>query len=99
MVAGACEIDHHIMNVNYGRDYKGDIVTDLKLIKVGDKCPVCGVRSRIGAAGGHATQFRDGDRRTTFHPLPPALAAIHRRLKFEFDPAGVFNPGRLYPEF
>lgn len=42
MVAGACEVDHHIMNVNYGRDYKGDIVTDLKLLKAGDKCPVCG---------------------------------------------------------
>jgi prolyl-tRNA synthetase len=42
LVAGACEADCHIMNVNYGRDYKGDIVTDLKLLKVGDKCPVCG---------------------------------------------------------
>ncbi|QOX65421.1 proline--tRNA ligase [Anoxybacterium hadale] len=42
LVAGACEKDHHLINVNYGRDYKGDIVTDLKLIKAGDKCPVCG---------------------------------------------------------
>ena len=39
-----------------------------------------------------------GDRRSAFHPLPPALAAIHRRLKAEFDPAGIFNPGRMYPE-
>ncbi|MBR1990107.1 MAG: proline--tRNA ligase, partial [Firmicutes bacterium] len=29
-------------NVNYGRDYKGDIVTDLKTLKVGDPSPVCG---------------------------------------------------------
>lgn len=57
------------------------------------------LRSRVEAAGGHATQFRGGDRRSTFHPLPPALAAIHQRLKAEFDPAGIFNPGRLYPEF
>ena len=42
LVAGACETDHHIKNVNYGRDYKGDIVTDLKLLKEGDPCPVCG---------------------------------------------------------
>ncbi|MDF3002416.1 MAG: proline--tRNA ligase [Bacillota bacterium] len=42
LVAGACEKDHHLINVNYGRDYQGDIVTDLKLIKAGDKCPVCG---------------------------------------------------------
>jgi len=56
------------------------------------------IRARVEAAGGHATQFRGGDRRSTFHPLPPALAAIHRRLKAEFDPAGIFNPGRLYAE-
>jgi glycolate oxidase FAD binding subunit len=52
----------------------------------------------VEAAGGHATQFRGGDRRSAFHPLPPALAMIHRRLKAEFDPAGIFNPGRLYPD-
>ncbi len=56
------------------------------------------IRARVEAAGGHATLFRGGDRHSTFHPLPPALAAIHRRLKAEFDPAGIFNPGRLYPE-
>ena len=42
LCAGACKIDHHIKNVNYGRDYKGDIVTDLKTLKEGDACPVCG---------------------------------------------------------
>ena len=42
LCAGACQADHHIKNVNYGRDYKGDIVTDLKLIQSGDACPVCG---------------------------------------------------------
>jgi prolyl-tRNA synthetase len=47
LVAGACEVDHHIKNVNYGRDYKGDIVTDLKLIKAGDKCPVCGAPVKL----------------------------------------------------
>ncbi|HML37469.1 MAG TPA: proline--tRNA ligase [Bacillota bacterium] len=47
MVAGACEVDHHIINVNYARDYKGDIVTDLKLIKAGDKCPVCGAPVKL----------------------------------------------------
>jgi prolyl-tRNA synthetase len=42
LCAGACKADHHIKNVNYGRDYKGDIVCDLKTLKVGDACPVCG---------------------------------------------------------
>ena len=42
LCAGACKEDHHLINVNYGRDYKADIVTDLKLLKEGDPCPVCG---------------------------------------------------------
>ena len=42
MCAGACETDHHYINVNYGRDYKGDIVTDIKTLKEGDPCPICG---------------------------------------------------------
>ena len=42
LCAGACEADHHYVNVNYGRDYKADIVTDLKLLQAGDPCPVCG---------------------------------------------------------
>lgn len=42
LCAGACKVDHHMINVNYGRDYTGDIVTDLKLIKEGDPCSKCG---------------------------------------------------------
>lgn len=47
LVAGACEENYHIKNVNYGRDYTGDIVTDLKLLKLGDKCPTCGSMVKI----------------------------------------------------
>ena len=50
-------------------------------------------------AGGHATLFRGGDRSTgVFTPLTAPIAAIHRRLKAQFDPAGIFNRGRLYPD-
>ncbi len=42
LCAGACKEDHHLINVNYGRDYEGDIVTDLKVLQEGDPCPVCG---------------------------------------------------------
>lgn len=42
MCAGACKDDHHLINVNYGRDYTADIVTDLKVLKEGDPCPCCG---------------------------------------------------------
>ena len=58
------------------------------------------IRERCAHAGGHATLFRGGDKAAgVFHPLAPALARIHQRLKAEFDPHGVLNRGRLYPEF
>jgi glycolate oxidase FAD binding subunit len=32
-----------------------------------------------------------------FSPLAPAMLALQRRIKREFDPLGIFNPGRLMP--
>jgi glycolate oxidase FAD binding subunit len=58
------------------------------------------IRKRALALGGHATLFRGGDRSGgVFTPLAPPVLAIHKRLKAEFDPAGTFNPGRMYAEF
>lgn len=42
LVAGANKEGFHTKNVNFGRDYQGDIVTDIKLMKEGDSCPTCG---------------------------------------------------------
>ncbi len=42
LCAGACKENYHLKNVNYGRDYTADIVTDLKLLREGDRCPKCG---------------------------------------------------------
>ncbi|MGN0733562.1 MAG: proline--tRNA ligase [Emergencia sp.] len=42
LCAGANREDYHAINVNYGRDYTADIITDLKVLKEGDPCPVCG---------------------------------------------------------
>ena len=42
LCTGANRRDYHSINVNYGRDYEGDIVTDIKILAEGDKCPVCG---------------------------------------------------------
>jgi len=59
------------------------------------------VREAVLRAGGHATLFRTGraDAAGRFTPLAPALATLHERLKKQFDPAGIFNRGRLYPQF
>jgi len=57
------------------------------------------VRDAAKRAGGHATLFRGGDKSVgVFQPLAPALMKIHRELKREFDPQGIFNRGRMYPE-
>jgi glycolate oxidase FAD binding subunit len=56
-----------------------------------------GIRALAQRRGGHATLFRGADPTCdAFTPLPAPLMAIHRRLKSHFDPAGIFNPGRLY---
>jgi len=58
------------------------------------------IRAAAEAAGGHATLFRGGDKSVgVFHPLKAPVADIHRRLKASFDPAGIFNPHRMYPDF
>ena len=58
------------------------------------------VRAAAARAGGHATLFRGGNRRNgVFAPLAPGLLKLHRGLKAAFDPAGVFNRGRMYPDF
>jgi glycolate oxidase FAD binding subunit len=58
------------------------------------------VRAAAAQAGGHATLFRAEDKSAgVFTPLAPALASIHRNLKQAFDPAGIFNRGRMYAEF
>lgn len=55
------------------------------------------IRRSVAAAGGHATLFRAQDKSAgAFHPPAPAVARIHERLKANFDPAGIFNPGRMY---
>lgn len=57
------------------------------------------VRRLAGAAGGSATLFRSSDRSAgVFDALSPMVAALHRRIKAQFDPNGIFNPGRMYPE-
>jgi glycolate oxidase FAD binding subunit len=56
------------------------------------------VREAAARAGGHATLFMGLHKQGgVFAPLKAPLDRIHRDLKKSFDPAGIFNPGRLYP--
>ena len=65
------------------------------------------LRQAAAEAGGHATLFIADSaysahvERTVnrFDALKPPLDRIHRELKRQFDPAGIFNRGRLYPDF
>ncbi|MGH8633711.1 MAG: glycolate oxidase subunit GlcE [Burkholderiales bacterium] len=57
------------------------------------------IRDAAARSGGHGTLFRGGDRsKGVFRPLPSVLMKLHRNLKRAFDPAGILNPGRLYPD-
>jgi glycolate oxidase FAD binding subunit len=58
--------------------------------------PAPEIRAHAHSLGGHATHFRGGQRtQGVFGPLAPGVAAIHRRLCTQFDPAGIFDCGRM----
>ena len=72
----------------------------LRWLIAGPRTDPAKVRAWAHAHGGHATLFRAPDKSPgAFHPLPPTMHALHRRLKSTFDPAGILNRGRLYPDF
>jgi glycolate oxidase FAD binding subunit len=57
------------------------------------------VRDAVRRVKGHATLFRAADKAAgCFAPLDPVLERLHRQLKAVFDPAGIFNPGRMLAE-
>ncbi len=54
-VTGANEKNHHLLNVNPGRDFQAEAVADLRKITTDDACPVCGGRLELteGIEVGH----------------------------------------------
>lgn len=60
--------------------------------------PGAHIRDLATAANGTALCWRGTPPASgRFHPLQPAVATLHRRLKDRFDPHGIFNPGRMIP--
>jgi len=55
LVAGANKPDVHYTNVNHGRDWNADIVTNISLARDGDTCARCGgtLRTQRGMEMGH----------------------------------------------
>lgn len=54
-VAGGNKPGTHLKNVNYPRDFKVDIITDIARARTGDRCPRCGgtLQSSHGIEVGH----------------------------------------------
>ncbi len=58
--------------------------------------PATTIRHAVAQVGGHATWFRGEPKDSAiFHPLPAPLAALHDRLRVQFDPQGIFNPPKI----
>ena len=56
LIAGANEIEYHLKNTNYGRDYSAEIVVDLAQAQAGDACKNCGNPLAILSAMSLATR-------------------------------------------
>jgi glycolate oxidase FAD binding subunit len=60
------------------------------------------VRGALGLSGGHATLIRATEdvraRVAVFQPEAAETAALIRRIKENFDPENVLNPGRMYAD-
>jgi glycolate oxidase FAD binding subunit len=87
------------LSCRFAYDWSGGLVW----IWVNDDLPDLGasvIRLAIATSGGgHATlMYGPADKRAAidvFQPQAPALAALNARLKSQFDPAGILNPGRM----
>lgn len=59
------------------------------------------IRHQVAQAGGHATLFRcspELSQQIAFtHPQPAALTALSQRVRSNFDPRAILNPGRIWP--
>ena len=65
----------------------------------GDDAQESIVRTALSGVSGHATLMRASDTVRAavpvFQPEPVPIAALTERIRAEFDPAGILNPGRM----
>ncbi|HVL26496.1 MAG TPA: proline--tRNA ligase [Thermomicrobiales bacterium] len=65
LVSGANREGWHVRNVNLGRDYEADLVTDIAAAAAGSACPVCGAPMHAARAIEVGNIFKLGTRYTT----------------------------------
>jgi len=63
--------------------------------------PAYDPRQALAGNDGHATLVKYDEKSLLsgieiFEPLTEPLLSIHQKLKQQFDPVGIFNPGRMY---
>jgi glycolate oxidase FAD binding subunit len=58
------------------------------------------LRTLAARSGGHVTLYRAPVKppEGPFQPLSAGMLSVHKRLKTAFDPHGILNRGRLYPD-
>ncbi|MBT5415993.1 MAG: 2-hydroxy-acid oxidase, partial [Rhodospirillaceae bacterium] len=82
-------------------DWAGGLVW-LELPDESDRARATLVRAAAADAGGHALLLRGSvelrAELPVFQPPSPGRAALTARIKDAFDPRGILNPGRMYPE-
>lgn len=62
LVAGANADGYHLLNVNYGRDYRADVVADITVAEEGYACPDCGEAMRASKGVEVGNIFKLGTR-------------------------------------
>lgn len=87
------------MDCNAYYDWSGGLIW-LEVLSTTD-ASAADIRRAVASNGGHATLIRAAPEIRAavevFQPLEPGVERLTRAIKKSFDPAGVLNPGRMYP--
>jgi glycolate oxidase FAD binding subunit len=91
-------------SAEYFYDWGGGLVwLSLSLEETGPDGGAGVVRTAVRKAGGHATLIAAPEHlretQPVFEPEPAPHAALTKRIKANFDPCGVLNPGRMQEGF
>lgn len=90
-------LEQHV-HIKYQQDWAGGLLW-IEMLE-GDPHDVPLRRIIAENGGGHATLLRAlpsiRDSIEVFQPQPEALMSLNRRLKHQFDPQSILNPGRIY---